>query len=219
MRQAVTEVPHSLRGEVHIIDDFYEKPDAVRRLALDAEFVGFDGRANFPGGESVKAYWSPQHRDRFAELVGKAIDIDPSQWVFGKFRLALANETGRTKVHVDFVDWTAVIYLSLDTDCSGGLGIYRHRETGLERVPRGSDLAAYRCSSLEEFDSRYIMRDSLHDDRWELLHQVDIRYNRCVLFRGSRLFHGITRTFGGGSADGRLTQNFFFMDAVEGSSA
>jgi hypothetical protein len=206
------DVPAHLRDDVIVVDDFYRDPDAVRSLALAAEYRDFGAAANFPGRESVKAFGSPRHAELFARITGRPVLHDPRRWVFGKFRVAVARDAGRTRVHLDFVDWTAVVYLTPSAHAQGGLSFHRHLPTGLDRVPDGPGLARYGCGSKEEFDSRYVLADTRDAGAWETLHSVPMRYNRCVVFRGGRLFHGISRMFGDGLGDGRLTQNFFFMD-------
>ena len=202
----------ALAGDLMVVDDFYTDAEAVRAIALSAEYCHFGGSANFPGRESVRAYFTSRHAPRFAELVGCPVRFDARRWVFGKFRLATVNDSGRTRVHIDKVHWTAVVCLTHDEDATGGLAVYRHRATGLDRVPGTTALGRYGCRDLDEFDRRYVVPASTRYDAWDLLHVVPIRFNRCVLFRGSRLFHGISTTFGDGPTTGRLTQNFFFFE-------
>lgn len=206
-------VPESLEGELVVIDDFYADPEAVRKLALGAEYVDFGEAGNFPGRESVKAFFTADHVRRFEALLDRGVHHDPTRWVFGKFRLAQSGDCARTAVHIDKVDWTAVVYLSLPPDCVGGLGVYGHRPTGRSRVPNARELERLDYQDLDDYDRRVIAADSTDAEKWELVHTVPIRYNRCVLFRGARLFHGITQTFGSDPQTGRLTQNFFFMEA------
>ncbi|MER5280023.1 DUF6445 family protein [Streptomyces sp. NPDC002809] len=204
-------VERALDGDLLVVENFYQDPDRVREMALAAEYRDFGEAANFPGKESAKAFAGDGHARRLAEIVGTPVHHDPSRWVFGKFRVATGADVGRTRVHLDFVDWTAVVYLTPPDRARGGLGFYRHLPTGLDRAPGPEELARLGCRSKEEFDQRYVLRDTAREDRWEALHQVDLAYNRCVVFRGGRLFHGITELFGEEAAEGRLTQNFFFM--------
>ncbi|NYV73720.1 DUF6445 family protein [Streptomyces sp. UH6] len=209
-------VTRALDGELLIVDGFYQDPDRVRDLALAAEYRDFGEAANFPGLESVKAFASEGHARRLAEIVGGPIHHDPRRWVFGKFRVATRSDSGRTRVHLDFVDWTAVVYLTPPEQARGGLSFYRHLPTGLDRVPEDGTLDDFGCRTKEEFDQRYVLRDTGREDRWEAIHHVDLAYNRCVIFKGGRLFHGITELFGDAPGEGRLTQNFFFMDGESG---
>jgi hypothetical protein len=212
VRDASAQVPEALIGDVRVVDDFYPDPQAVRAFALAAEFQSFGDAANFPGSESVKAFYTPKHVARFEQLVGTSIVCDPRRWVFGKFRLAVRADEGRTSVHMDKVDWTAVVYLSRNVDSEGGLGFYRHRSTGLDRIPVRDQLASFGCRDLHDFDRRFVVPASTDATQWERIGFVPLRFNRLVLFRGTRVFHGITATFGERAENARLTQNFFFME-------
>jgi hypothetical protein len=201
-----------LEQDVIVVDGFYQDPDAVRALALAQEFAGPDPRSDSPGLESRRALFSNTHLERFAALTGRPLVSDPSRWVFGKFRISHRGDTMRTGVHIDGMDWTAVVYLSNSESATGGLGFFRHRELGLDQVPGPEGLSRYGCVDLTEFDARYVLPVSCQPESWEEIGHVDIAYNRLVLFRGGRLFHGISELFGTGIDDGRLTQNFFMHE-------
>ena len=201
-----------LAGDVIVVDDFYGDPEAVRSLALAAEYAHYPGEQAFMGRESVKAFHSLALIDRFASLVAAPIEVDPARWVFGKFRIALEHEPRPTKVHIDKVDWTAVVYLSRDRDARGGLGIFASVDPSLASVPRYTELAAMGYRSVDEFDRRFVMPRTRSDAAWQLLKRVELRYNRLVLFRGGRRFHAALEPFGDRLESGRLSQHFFFME-------
>jgi hypothetical protein len=211
MRTTVT----LLDGDVIVVDDFYRDPDKVRELALRSEFVDFGTKGNFPGRESRNAFFTRDHAQRFSDIVGTDIDYDPARWVFGKFRAAEQRQQGRTKVHIDRVDWTAVINLSVSQPDNAALGLFRHRRLGFDRVPDADTLAELGYRDLADFDARVVFADTCDDESWELLASVSDRYNRCVVFRGGKLFHNIQSTYGDDLTSCRLTQNFFFNVAVE----
>jgi hypothetical protein len=202
-----------LPEDVLIIDDFYTKPERIRELALNAEYNHFKDLSNFPGAESKKSFFSANHVKRFEELLNRRVYFDPDKYIFGKFRFATHQDEARTCVHLDWnVDWTAVIYLSLTEHCRGGLGLFKHRETGLTKLPTSEELLTYNCTSVSEFDKRYIIPVTKDLSKWELIIEIPIKFNRLVLFRGSNYFHGITEQFGDSLENSRLTQNFFFND-------
>lgn len=206
----------ALDRDLVVVDDFYDDPDAMRRLALAAEYVGFPEAQNFAGRESVKSFYSEAHIQRFSELVGCPIRVDPAQNVFGKFRVSTAADNARTNVHVDDVDWTAVVYLTPDTDARGGLGIYAYIPLDLEAMPDSSDLAGYGCKTPADFDAKYVFPNTHRSECWREIRRVDMKYNRLVLFRGGHRFHGVLELFGESTTSGRLSQNFFFDQADVG---
>ena len=199
-----------LGGDVIVEDGFYRDPDAVRRFALGLDYEASPA-ANFPGVESTRPYYGASHLRRFEALAGEPLVADPATWVFGKFRIARRGDAMRTVVHVDLVDWTGVVYLATGPHATGGLSFFRHRRLGIERVPQPEGLTALGCAGSRDFDRRHVFPVSRDPDCWEEIASVGLRYNRLVLFRGGRLFHGISSLFGHDRETGRLTQNFFML--------
>ena len=92
--------------------------------------------------------------------------------------------------------------------CSGGTGLYRHRPTGLDRLPIAVNSEIVRLAEQHGmtpgvlkredgyaefmntvmFNSNYAMRDNSYindgNDYWELLYLVEMKPNRLVIFDG-----------------------------------
>ena len=201
-----------LTGHVMVIDDFFERPDEIRRFALALPFVAQAG-APYAGAQTTRGYYGPAILDRFEKLVGSRPLFDPGKDVFGNFRLSLAGDEGTTRVHFDNTQWAGLIYLSAAASArSNGMDgtlFFRHRVTGKlgPEVPiSSSDWAPHRA----ELVRAIIERDSKRLEAWELVHRVPLKFNRLVLFQGWRYFHAAGLTFGDSTETGRLTQNFFF---------
>lgn len=198
--------------DIHIIDDFYENPDALRKLALKTVYKNYGEQQNYPGYESVKAFYTYDIVKKFEGILKQSIVYDPRKFVFGKFRYSVESDLAKTKIHLDWpVHWTGIVYLSKDRHSSGGLGIYQHLETGITRLQASPNFyQKYGCKSIEEFDARYIYPNSSNVEKWSLIEEIPIKFNRLILFPGSEYFHSITEQFGNTIEDARLTQNFFF---------
>ncbi|HEY1078975.1 MAG TPA: DUF6445 family protein [Bdellovibrio sp.] len=198
---------------VIVIDDFYQNPDAVRDLALSAEYKDVT-QLNYPGYQSIKAYSSDALTSKFADILGRRLDIDPAKHTFGKFRIMLKETGSRLKVHLDgFSDWTGVLYLNPEKSCEGGTAFYRHRATGLDgrvSIDKVNQLGFDSWNSLEK---SIIEPDTMRMEAWEEQMYVAMKFNRLVLFKGNEMFHCHTHSFGLGKLDGRMTQNFFFNEA------
>lgn len=197
---------------VIVIDDFYQNPEAVRKLALNADYKDVT-QLNYPGFQSVKSYSSAALVEKFEKILRRSLDANPVQSTFGKFRIMLRETGSRLKVHLDGgCDWTGVLYLNLPEDCQGGTAFYRHRRTGLEgRVPMGR----VRSLGFQDWDSlerSIIEPDTLDATAWEQTMYIGMKFNRLVLFKGNELFHCHTHSFGSNKGDGRMTQNFFFNE-------
>ncbi|WP_240514190.1 DUF6445 family protein [Bacillus cereus] len=199
-----------LNEDILVIDNFYSDPMKIRKLALNTDYNFFENKANFPGGESIKAFYTEKHIKKFEGLVNRRIHVDPKKYVFGKFRFCTANDNSQTKVHFDKVSWAAIVYLSLNEDCKGGLGIYKHEELDLSTVPSSDELEHLGCKDVFEFDQRYVLPITKEKGSWSLLREIPLKFNRLILIRGEKYFHGITEQFGSNIINSRLSQVFFF---------
>ena len=202
-----------------VLDDFYDDPDSVRRLALSCDFRSKPG-ATYPGREAVgKGIDWTRTRNALRMYIDDTVDAPSREPPFpqGKFRLALACDQALRLdgVHEDIQLWSAVIYLSRDEDCRGGVAFYRHRETGaLASTPEWHERTFAHHQHLSERERaaefwRY-MRD---ETQWEEIGQVAMRYNRAVLLM-AQCFHGSTGIFGTEPENGRLTQHFEFYEGT-----
>jgi Family of unknown function (DUF6445) len=199
--------------DIIVIDGFYSNPDQVRNVALNTKYNNFGDAQNFPGAESEKAFYSSTLKERFERLIEKQINISPDKYIFGKFRYSTREDNAQTEVHLDNgIEWTGIVYLSKDQDSMGGLGIYKHRDLELLNAPDKNQLTLFQCKDINEFDAKYVYPITKSKDQWELLYEIPIKYNRLILFKGCKYFHGITEQFGKSINDARLTQNFFFQE-------
>ena len=86
---------------------------------------------------------------------------------------------------------------------TGGTGLFRHKETGLEGAVRNAD------GSYNETVMNEIYKDSQDMTKWEMTDFVGNKYNRLIMYRGDN-FHTSLDYFGRDINDGRLFQTFFF---------
>ena len=196
-----------------VIDDFYRDPEAVRALALKADYRDVS-QLNYPGFQSHKTYTSEGVVKKFSDLIQRKLAVSPETLTFGKFRIMLKESGSRLKVHLDGMsDWTGVLYLNPQDFCEGGTAFYRHKATGLEGPATSEQIRQYGFSNWLQMEQNIIDQDTLNPDAWEETMFVGMKFNRLVLFRGNEMFHCHTHSFGSGKEDGRMTQNFFFDEA------
>lgn len=202
------------KHKIVIVDDFYKHPEQVLEMALSLHYFGGGGaHGNYPGD---RAYVSLD-TGPLMEALGKAWG-EPAE-TFGPFpyqpvtfsRILNRADTvlnfGQRQPHVD-PGVTCMVYLNKPEDCSGGTGIYRHKLTGLERLPMEVNedlmiLAAqhgYHPAKLQEPDGLkafeeamilnplFVVRENRYVDDgnefWELICLVKMRFNRMVMFDG-----------------------------------
>jgi hypothetical protein len=189
--------------DVIVVDDFYNEPTSVRNFALGLKYVRVP-EYTVAAMQSVDCFYSAAVIQRLEEAVRGRISFDQQEAAFGKFRLMYKDATSRLHIHSDLHPWAGVLYLTPDTVSRGGTGFFWHKETGCSGPPP---------SNPKRFDSELdglFARDSIHIEKWEMFHMVPFKFNRLVIFRGDKYFHGTYKRFGDNPNNGRLTQNFFF---------
>lgn len=182
------------------VDDFYNDVDEVRKMALGMEF---GVRGNYPGQRT-----EPVFNQRVKDLINGIIRPYAGEITFweseytGSFQYTTQRD--RSWVHADqTTNWAAVIYLTPDAPLTGGTGLFRHKETGLEMAPRLED-GSYNSTIMDE-----IYKDSQDMTKWEMTNFIGNKYNRLIMYRGD-IFHTSLDYFGRDMYDGRLFQTFFF---------
>jgi hypothetical protein len=164
-------------------------------------------------GEPLRPFHTEYHPVIFSAILNRDYQLTPWQ----------------RQPHID-QGMTAMVYLNPEDMCSGGTGLYRHRPSGLCRVPLGmtaelaklaqqhgfSDQAIRTQAGYAEFINRVFFRQEyaanensyINDgsEYWELIYRIDMKPNRLVIFDG-RMFHSqhIART---------QFQNYFRMNQI-----
>ena len=171
-----------------IIDNFFEDPDAVRKLALSSEF---NVKGNYPGGRT-KSFATAGHKAAFERILGRKITYWPGDYN-GSFQYAYGAH--KSWIHRDSTDCSMVIFLSPNAPIDSGTFLYRHKLTGATfETPENKDI---------------LNNDSNAHDRWEIADKVGNKYNRAVIFNGFQS-HQSGDYFGDNINNCRLFMLFFF---------
>jgi hypothetical protein len=182
------------------VDDFYNDVDEVRKMALGMEF---GVRGNYPG-QRTEPVFNQGVKDLINGIIrpyAGEITMWESEYT-GSFQYTTQRD--RSWVHADqTTTWAGVLYLTPDAPLSGGTGLFRHKETGLEMAPRLAD------GSYDEATMSEIYKDSQDMTKWEMTNFIGNVYNRLIIYRGD-IFHTSLDYFGRDLEDGRLFQTFFF---------
>lgn len=181
-----------MEKSVIIIDNFYDNPDEIRRMALKSDF---SITGNYPG-QRTEAFLN----DYIKETIETAIQSPVMDWTEdianGAFQYTTCRD--RTWIHADHSNnWAGVLYLTPDAPVSSGTGFFKHLKTNLYLYPDDETLQEI-CDN-----------DSQDYTKWLRLDTVANIYNRLVLFDAKR-FHASLDYFGTSLEDGRLFQTFFF---------
>lgn len=196
-----------------IIDDFLADPWAARRAALALDYAAPGAGGNYPGRDSTK----PLPMDGIDAAVSRHFGIEltgAKGTEHGHCRITLKSDKGRSGVHIDPAFYSGILYLSRPEDCAkpgaGGTDFFRHKRTGLERVPpNGADLAASGYDTFDDLITDVVNKDTTQPARWERVLRVPMRFNRLVLFSPWQ-FHNAAPAFGTEPENARLVALLFF---------
>lgn len=204
-----TRAPRLDQRSLIVVDDFLPDPEARRAEALRAEYTPVDW-FYWPGRFSTRA---PSNVDRSMKRI-EALVGGPLVWsrgpLHGHYRCSLRSSLRQQgdNVHTDPFSWNAVLCLTRDEHCEGGVSFYRHRATGLY----GRDLRSFArfggtFGAFLAAHGELVTKDGPTLSRWEELGRVDLRFNRLILFQ-PQYFHAVNRLFGTTMENGRITQGF-----------
>ncbi|WP_404373138.1 DUF6445 family protein [Sphingomonas sp. MMS24-J45] len=192
-----------------VIDDFLTDPHAVRRAALGLGYDPALKAGNYPGVLSNDPLAIKGLDAAVAARIGVPVAPMPGT-SHGHCRLTLAGDKGISGVHIDPCFYSGILYLSLPEHARGGTDFFRHRPTGLDRVP-STDLGLLESgfADVNDLVERVVNADTTKPARWEKVMSVPMRFNRLLLF-SPWLFHDAAPGFGRSAADGRLVMLLFF---------
>lgn len=188
-----------MRKSLTLFDDYLAKPDIFLR---ESERLDYS-----PSGSSGSTLISARSRHALAFVRGlekhTGIVLDWN-WKHGSgtyrttTQKAVAKGGTQFLAHSDFLyDYISILYLSPPTECHGGTGFYRHKETGLEGF---HDLRALESVITERNWTLMQLAEKLQADgrtpsKWTALDRVQMKFNRLVFF-DARLFHSHILDFG-----------------------
>jgi hypothetical protein len=183
-----------------VVDDFYEDPDDIRQRALGLIYRRPAG-VNYSGVVATAPDDIAPIVARLSRLLG-GVALE-SQAASGSFRITTAADAGSqtSLIHADAPDLTAIIYLSKHQ--TEGTYFYRHKALGIERISFGDPWLPMVRRAVEQ--------DTLNLAAWEVTEEISMRYNRLVVFDGKYFHSGAQMLTGHSLAEGRMTQNFFFV--------
>lgn len=177
-------------ADLIVIDDFYSDPDAVRQKALSKKY---EEPPNKSARLAKTAVCNDSEMRAMCELVQPYVKETDIAALGILFRYTLADTVKKAYCHVDGCTYAGIVYLSLPEHCAGGTTIFKHKPTGDEI-----------------FNPQHEhMYDFFDESQWDIIKEVNMVYNRLVMYPG-QLFHSITPVFFGDNINNaRLTQNIF----------
>ena len=195
-----------------IIDNFLDNPDEIRSLGGKMNYPNLKEQSNFPGRNSLQRL-NIQNIDNYIEDLTNESLTSMTEYSHGKFRLTLAKDEGKAKVHLDNSQWSGILYLTEDEHCQGGTDFYRHNETGLDSTlltdQKIKDLGWKNREIANRKINDIIINQTNDDACWEHIMRVPMKFNRLLLMR-PWLWHTAGPGFGDSYENGRLVYLLFY---------
>ncbi|OAO01912.1 DUF6445 family protein [Parasphingorhabdus sp.] len=195
-----------------VLDDFIADPRAARSAALALDYDPDNKHGNYPGHISTKPLDIQGLGERICDIINVPVKAAPNTSHL-HCRVTLKGDKGRSGVHIDPAFYSGILYLSLPEHCKGGTEFFRHKRTGLERVP--TDPLMINKSGYGDINALIedvVNKDTNHPARWSKVMTVPMRFNRLILF-SPWMFHNSGPAFGTTPENGRLVNLMFFAKA------
>ncbi len=193
-----------------IVDDFYNDPDTLVKVALSTMKEEESPIGNYAGVMTTDTYLAEQHRDIFQKLTLEP-SINSSTNANGRIRFTKANDSFKFHIHYDVdvqTKWAGVVYLSKDHPKTEGTCFWRHLRTGLEIAPNTVEgFAKYGWRNFHDLKA-FLETEGLDESLWEKTFSIPYKYNRLVLFR-PWLLHSPGPAFGDTLENSRKVQTIF----------
>ena len=193
-----------------VVDDFYNDPDALVRVALSSLREEDSPTGGYAGVMTTQAFLGQQHREIFKKLTMEET-IDSSTNANGRLRFTRANDSFKFHIHYDVdmkTKWAGVVYLSKDHPNREGTVFWKHLRTGLEVAPNTVEgFAKYGWKDFQDL-KEFLETEGIDESLWEKTFSIPYKYNRLVLFRPWML-HSPGPAFGDTLESSRIVQTIF----------
>lgn len=193
-----------------IVDDFYNDPDELVRVALSTMREEDSPTGGYAGVMTTRTFLGEQLRDIFQKLTMEP-SINSSTNANGRLRFTRENDTFKFHIHYDVdmqTKWAGVVYLSKNHPDTEGTSFWKHKRTGLEIAPNTVEgFAKYGWKSFQDL-KEFLETEGLDESLWEKKFTVPYKYNRLVLFR-PWLLHSPGPAFGHTLESSRIVQTIF----------
>jgi hypothetical protein len=200
-----------------VIDDFHPGAAALRDLVVNQQFkneVGPDGHTyrNIlklqPGCEVPTL---AEQVGLMESLMSKAHGGRKVITKLSFFRLDFQGEPTKSFCHADSIcaKYAGILYLNPPEQCFGGTAFWRHKASGLDRLPSDEQIEIL-GAELHRFHTM-MTRETMGADQWDMSGFVGMKFNRFASYP-SKIFHSRYPhdSFGESNANGRLVWVTFF---------
>lgn len=175
-------------NNLKIVEDFLPDAAAYRAEVLRHPFHD----VWFGGGmfTNIQVHSTYEHRALLEAIVER-----PIEQAYSFLRANYRGEFPHNPIHNDddIGGIAAILYLNTPHQCRGGTALWRHKPSGLERMPSPLEIKHGALRTGERFSypgygkspKRFmdaIYADGKDPDKWELVQLADMKTNRLILY-------------------------------------
>ena len=179
-----------------MVDNFYRDPDAIRKLALEQEFLEGGMNRYYIGRRTEQQFLWPGLKEEFEFIMNRKITRWEDHGMNGRFQMCHEGEP--LVYHCDDQTWAAMLYLTPDAPYQSGTSTHAIRGTQIRSRLQPGIKQGFRPGS-----------KNLDRTIFEPVDTIGNVYNRLVIFNAAYI-HSATDYFGFNSENCRLWQMFFF---------
>ena len=197
---------------VTVIENFYERPDAIRKFALAQNFTYCKEVPNieyvYPGCRTKDL--SLLNKDLFDKICTKLVSVfhnaenDHMRWLITTSFQSVAEEYMQGVIHTDNnTVFAGVLYLTPDAPLDSGTSLFKPNKT--------FDETKYQQALIDNdvrFKAGEIAMNTDYHSMFDEIVRVNNVYNTLIIYEG-RHFHAANQFFGKALQDSRLAQVFF----------
>jgi hypothetical protein len=197
---------------VAIIENFYEKPDAIRKFALAQKYTFCHNRLNleyvYPGSRTKDLFDldSTLHEKICKKLVSvfHNAEYDYMRWALSTSFQSVTKEYKQGVIHTDQnTIFAGVLYLTPDAPLNSGTSLFKPNKSFDEKKYQHA-----LKQNDEKFRAGEIVMDTSYHSMFDEIVRVNNVYNTLIIYEG-RHFHAANQFFGKTMKDSRLAQVFF----------
>ena len=184
------------RPGVWIVDNFYQNPDAIRKMALEQEYDQGGIGKYYIGNRTKQQFLFPGLKEEFEYIMNRRIEKWEEHGMNGRFQLCKEGEP--LVYHCDPQRWAGMLYLTPDAPYHSGTSTHALKGTDVRHLSHPEISKCFRPGS-----------QNLDRTIFEPVDNFGNVYNRLVIFNAGYL-HSATDYFGYNNENCRLWQMFFF---------
>ena len=190
---------------VHVVDDFYEDPMAVREHAL---LQYYNDDPGYLGLRTRKQFFFDGVKEKFEEILQRKITKWEDYGMNGRFQSNIAGT--KLVYHCDSQSWAAAVYLSPNAPYYTGTSFWAVKNYDAGQLGTANSI---RHNSHPDLDLAFNQHTFVDRSPYELVDTVGNVFNRLVIWDAG-LIHSASEYCGWDINSSRLFQIFFF-DSVK----